>query len=77
MSMGVDKLVGLRFHGGFYTGIIFKGQQKGVDKKILGMRIPRIGRMIMIWEKVVLKIRVFSDGLVISKKVLSESSHRI
>ena len=40
------------------------------------MIIPRIGRVIMIWDEVLFKLRVYFDGLVIRKKVLSESSHR-
>ena len=33
--------------------------------------------MITIWDEVFFKLRVSFDGLVIRKKVLSESSHRI
>ena len=33
--------------------------------------------MIAIWDKVFFKLKVSFDGLVISKEVLSESSHRI
>ena len=31
MSMGIEKNVALRSHGGFHTGIIFQGRQKGVS----------------------------------------------
>ena len=33
--------------------------------------------MIAIWEKVFFKLRLYFDGLVISKEEFSESSHRI
>ena len=41
------------------------------------MDIPGIGKMIAIWDKVFVKIRVYFDGLVTRKEVLSESSQRI
>ena len=39
--------------------------------------IPRIGRLITIWDEVLLKPKVSFYGPVIRKKVFSESSHRI
>ena len=33
--------------------------------------------MIAVWDRVFFKLRVYFDGLVIRKEVLSESSHRI
>ena len=39
--------------------------------------IPIIGMVIAIWDEVFLKLIVSFDGLVSSKKVLSEYSHRI
>ena len=33
--------------------------------------------MIAIWDKLIFKIRVSFDGLVIRKEIFSESSHRI
>ena len=41
------------------------------------MNIPRIGRVMNIWDELFFKLRVSFDGLVTSKKVFSESSHRI
>ena len=41
------------------------------------LEIPRIGRVVTIWDEVFCKLRVSFDGLVTRKKVLSESSHRI
>ena len=41
------------------------------------MDIPGIGRVIAIWDEVFFKLKVSFDGLVISKEVLSESSHWI
>ena len=41
------------------------------------MEIPRIGRVIMIWDEVFFKVRVSFDGLVIRNKVFSESIHLI
>ena len=41
------------------------------------MRIPIIGGGVTIWEKVLFKLRVYFDGLLSRKKVLSESSHHI
>ena len=75
--MGVDKLVGLRCHGVFYTGYIFKGHKKGVAKVIVGICIQRLSRKRIILDKVLLKLRVSFDVLVSIKKVLSESSHHI
>ena len=48
-----------------------------MSKGVVGVSIPRIGRVITIWYKVLFKLRVSFDGLVSRKKVLSESSHRI
>ena len=77
MSMGVDSLVRLRFHGIFCTGVICQVHQKGLVKVILGLYISRIGRVITIWDKLFLKIGVYFGGLVRRKKVLLESSHHI
>ena len=41
------------------------------------LNIPKIGRVITIWDEVFFKLRGYFDGLVIRKKVLSESIHRI
>ena len=54
MSMGVEKLVGLRRHGVFYTGFICKGNRKGVAKVIVGICIPILCRNRTIWNKVLL-----------------------
>ena len=43
----------------------------------VGLLIPRIGRVITIWDKVFFKVIVSFDGLVSSNEVFSESSHRI
>ena len=39
--------------------------------------IPGIGRLIAILEKVLFKLRVSFDGLVIRNEIFSEYSHRI
>ena len=39
--------------------------------------IPGVGRVLAIWDKVFLKIRVSFDGLLIRKEVFSESSQHI
>ena len=75
MSMGVENLVGLRYHGVFYTGFIFQVNKKVLAKVIVVICIPRLWRKRTMWDKVLLKIRVSFDVLVISKKVLSESIH--
>ena len=77
MSMGVDKFVGLRCHGLYYTGSIYQGHKKGVAKVIVGICIPRLWSKRKIWDKVLLKLRVSFDVLVSRKKVLSEYSHHI
>ena len=77
MSMGVESLIGLRCHGRFYTCVICQVHQKGVFKVIVGMCISIIGRVITIWDKLFLKLRVYFGGLVRRKKVLLESSNRI
>ena len=41
------------------------------------MKIPKIGRGITVWDEVLFKLRVSFYGLVIRKKVFSESSHLI
>ena len=43
----------------------------------LYLDIPGVGRVFAIWDKVFFKIRVSFDGLVISKDIFSDSSHRI
>ena len=48
-----------------------------MSKEIVGLIIPRTGRVIMTWDELFFKLRVYFDGLVIRKKVLSESSHSI
>ena len=75
--MWVDKLLGLRFHGVYYTGSICQIYKKGVAKVIVGICIPRLWRKRTIWDKVLLKLRVYFDVLVIRKKVLLEYSHHI
>ena len=75
MSMGVDKLVGLRCHWVFYTCFICKGYKNGVEKVIVGICIPRLWRKRTIRDKLFLKLRVSFDVLVSRNKVLSDSSH--
>ena len=77
MSMGVDKIVGLGFHGGFYICVIYQGHQKLVFKGIVGLCIPRIGRVKNIWDKLFYKLIVSFCGLVSRKKFLLGSIHRI
>ena len=77
MSMGVYNLVGLSFHGIFYTGIISQFHQHWLSKGSLGLSIPRIGGVITIWDEVFCKLRFFFNGLVSRKNVFLESSHRI
>ena len=48
-----------------------------MSKGIVGLSIPRIGRVITIGDEVLFKLRVSFDGLVSRKKVLSESIHII
>ena len=43
----------------------------------VGMCIPRIGRVITIWDEVFFKHRVYFDGMVIRKKVFSDYSYHI
>ena len=77
MSMGVYNLVGMRLYGIFYTGVISQCYQNLVSKGRVGLFIPRIGRLIMIWDEVLFKLRVSFDGMLIRKEVFSNSSHRI
>ena len=44
---------------------------------IVGIRVPRIRTVIMIWDEIFFKLRVSFYGLVRRKKVLSDSIHRI
>ena len=48
-----------------------------MSKGSVGLSIPRIGRVITIWEKIFFKHRVSFDILVSRKKVFSESSRLI
>ena len=48
-----------------------------MSEGIVYLNIPRIDRVIKIWDEVFFKLRVYFDRLVIREKVLSESSHRI
>ena len=48
-----------------------------MSKGSVGVIILRIGRVIMIWDGLFFKIRVYFDGLVSRKKVFLESSHLI
>ena len=48
-----------------------------MSKGSVGMSIPIIGRVIMIWDEVFFKLRVSFDGMVSRKKVFLERSHRI
>ena len=48
-----------------------------MSKGIVGLCITRVARVRYIWDEVLFRIRVYFDGLVISKMVLLESIHRI
>ena len=48
-----------------------------MSKISVGLMIQRIGRVITIWDEVFFKLIVSFDGLVIRKRVFSESCHRI
>ena len=48
-----------------------------MNKGVVGLNIPRIGRVISIWYEVFFKLRVSFDGIVSSKKVFSEPTNRI
>ena len=48
-----------------------------MSKGSVYLDIPRIGRVIAIWDKVFLKLRVYFYGLVIRKEVFYEYSHSI
>ena len=63
--------------GRFYTGVISQYQQKRVSKESVGLKIPRIKKMITIWGEVFFKLRVSFDELGSRKKVLLESSNSI
>ena len=77
MSMVVDNLVGLRFHGIFCIGVISQCHQHLVSKVIVGLCIPIIGRERTIWDELFFKLIVYFDGIITRKKVLSESSYFI
>ena len=77
MIMGADNLVGLSFHGIFYTGVIIQFYQQWFYEGSVSMCIPGIGRMISMWDEVFFKLRVSFYGLVSRKKVFSYYSHRI
>ena len=74
MSMSVYNLVCLRCHVIFHTCVISHFHQQLVPKGSVGLSITRIGRLIMIWEGVLFKLRFYFGVLVNRKKVFSESS---
>ena len=75
--MSSNNIVGLRFHGGFYTGVISYCQYHLLSKISVYLNIPRIRRVIAISDEVFWKLRVSVDVMVTRKKVLSESSNCI
>ena len=77
MSMSVYNVVGLSCHGRFYICVSIQFHQQLVSKWSVVLFILIIGRVITIWDEVFFNLRVSFDGLVISKKVFFESSHRI
>ena len=62
--MGVDNLVGLRYHGRFYKYVIFQVHQNILAKGTVGLCITIIGRARKIRDKVLLKLRVSFYGMV-------------
>ena len=48
-----------------------------MSKGSVYLEIPEIGRVIAIWDKLFIKLRVSFDGLVTRKEVFSGSSHHI
>ena len=77
MIMGVDIIEGLRCHGLFYTGFISKCHQQLLSKGIVGLCIPRILMLRIIWGEVLLKFSVSFCELLSRKKVLTESGYLI
>ena len=75
MSLGFDNLLGLRFHRVFDTGVFSQPQQKLSGKVIYVCEFQKKGMKRTFWKEVLLKLRVSSDRLVISKKVFSGSIH--
>ena len=73
--MSVYNLVGLRYNGRFNTGSISQYHQHLVSKGSVGLIVTIIGRVVTIWDKVFFKIGVYFYGMVIRKKVFSESIH--
>ena len=58
-------------------GVIIQCHQQWVSKGSVGLIIPKIGRVITVWDEVFFKLRMSLYGLLISKKVFSVSSHLI
>ena len=77
MSMSSYNLLGLRYHGRFYTVVISQFHQQLVSKGSVDPKIPIIGKAITIWDEVFFKLRVSFDETSSRKKVFLESSHRI
>ena len=50
MSMSFYNYLGLMLHGMLYTGVINHLNQKLLSKGSVDLIIPRIGRVIMIWD---------------------------
>ena len=48
-----------------------------MSKGSIYLNIPRIGRVITIWEEFLFQLRAYFDVLVSRKKVLLDSSHHI
>ena len=71
MSIGVDNLVGLRYHVIFYKVFVIQCLQQGVYKGSVGLEIQIIVRMVMIWDKLLFKIIFYFGSLVSRKKLFS------
>ena len=68
---GCLKLVGMRCHGVFYTGVISKLRQQFVYKGSVGMYIPIIVMVVTIWDELFFKLLLYFDVLVSRKKFFS------
>ena len=77
VSMSVYNLLGMRWHGRFYTVVISQYHQQWSSKGIFGLSIPLIARVIMIWDKVFFKLRLYFYKLVSRNRVFSEYIHHI
>ena len=77
MITSADNFVGLSYHEVFYTDGISHCHYQWVSKLSVYLNLTTIGRLIMIWDEVLFKLRVSFEGMIIMNKVFLDSRQHI